>query len=83
MARKNEAIKEKNPEVFVLYFDGKPMNLVRWVEYSPKLKSNARVPKAIYWTEGQAKTGIANLPVWIDRNLVTIEKFIPEKENLR
>lgn len=81
--KEREQIKQQKAECFVLYYDGQPMNLVRWKEYEgwtkndKPVKRGKKVPKALYWTEGTAKNGIAQLPDWIDRSKVTIVRFTP------
>ena len=59
-------------EVFVLYFDDKPMYVktTGWNDW--------RAPKKIYYTIGAAKNGIAQLPLFIDRLRVSIVRYIPE-----
>lgn len=62
----------KKEEVFVLYYNGKPIHVVKggWNDWAP--------PKKIYYTLGAAKCGISNLPDQVDRSKVSIKRYIPE-----
>lgn len=59
-------------ELFVLYYDGKPLHMVpeKWNEWKKS--------KKVYWTESAAKLGIEALPDEIDRSRITIVQYGPK-----
>lgn len=65
-------IKEVEEELYVLYYDGKPLHMIpeRYYEWNPT--------KKVYWSIPAANLGIKNLPKFIDRDKITIVKYIPE-----
>jgi len=65
-------IREVAEELFVIYYEGKPLHLVteRVFEWKPT--------KKVYWTKRAASCGVANLPRQFDRSKIEIKRYVPE-----
>ena len=76
-------------EVYCLHFKGDPFSLsyISWEEQRAlgiQYPSKGTVSRKCYFTEGHARTGIKNLPKFL-QDKVEIVKYVPEnqkKENL-
>ncbi|GMK47629.1 hypothetical protein PghCCS26_47590 [Paenibacillus glycanilyticus] len=64
---------DADERVFVLYYEGKPLNVVKGGRhYAP------RPSKRVYFTEKAAKAALHHLPDGIDRSKVEIIAYVPE-----
>ncbi|MCX7981253.1 MAG: hypothetical protein N3A68_09510 [Bacteroidia bacterium] len=71
---KQPKIKEVKEELYVLYYEDKPLHLVKtgFFDWTPT--------KKVYWSVGDAKRGITNLPNFIDKEKVKIVPYVPKEE---
>ena len=73
MIRGHKYTTREHEEIYVLYYDGKPMHVQTsaWNQWRPA--------KKVYFKLGHARSGITNLPKQVDRSKVTVVKYSPDR----